>query len=115
MAPRAPIASIPKAGNGRALLFRRLPKQDIAADIGITNQGGAPLLVIDNAAFRDGDGAMLLGSRICGFYVADLQAGVIGVDVLEFDRRGSLAFIHGKRAQLDAHVIVGRRLWEPPV
>ena len=93
----------------------RLPEHDIAANIRIANQHCPPVVEINNAAFRDGDRAVRFGSGISGFNVADLEAGIVGVDVLEFDRRRSLAFIHGKIAQLDAQVVVGRRLWEPAV
>src|SRR5271170_3660100 len=82
----------------QSTLRSRLPKHDIAANIGIANQRCPPLVEINNAAFRDGDRAVLLGSRVRGFNVADLEAGIVGVDVLELDRRSSLAGIHGEIA-----------------
>ena len=96
-------------------LLSRLPEHDIAANIRIANQRSAPLVEINDAAFRDGDRAVRLGSGISGLNVADLEAGKVGVDVLEFDRGSRFAFINDKIAQLDAQIVVGGRLREPAV
>ena len=44
-----------------------------------------------------------------------LEPGIVGVDVLEFDRRRSLAGIHCKIAKFNAQIVVGGRLWKPSV
>ena len=96
-------------------LLSRLPEHDIAAHIRIANQRCPPFVEIDNATFRDGDRAVRFGSGISGLNVADLKAGKVGVDVLEFDWGSRFALINEKIAQLDAQIVIGGRLWEPAV
>ena len=62
-----------------AASLTRLPEHDIAADVGIADHHRTPVLEFHNAAFGDSDRAVRLRSRVSGFDLAHLQAGVVGV------------------------------------
>src|SRR4051812_32931294 len=110
-----PLAFLENEERFAPSLPSRLPEHDVSADIGVANHRGLSLVKIDNATIGNSDSAIGFGSCIDSFNVADLKADVVGIDVLEFDRRRSLAFIHGKQSQFDAQAIVCHRLWEPAV